>query len=219
MEQRSNSSNYSRTDCTFADDTFYADFYQNMMYVEIAVYVILPFVCLITANSVLAWKLRSSVKEARKTLTMTTTRVGNHSNADTRSKTASTVTLTVMVVSLTYEVLTLPSGVYFLMFYLARRLMQPATPEEVARQHMFWAVAWMLYYLNHSINFYLYILTGRRFRLEFIRIITCARKKVTTSHVTAPPHSAVDLSSNSGRSSDFQMRTIGTLENKIVVRL
>ena len=48
------------------------------------------------------------------------------------------------------------------------------------------AVSNFLAFLNHCINFYLYCVTGQRFRQELRATLTCRRAEVATSHIATP---------------------------------
>ncbi|KAL8568598.1 hypothetical protein ACOMHN_006259 [Nucella lapillus] len=147
----------------------YVYFHSNIfVYVEMLVYSALPFILIVLANSILTWKLLAS---AKRNLTE-----GLSSQAQAREKAANSVTLTVMTVSLTFLVLTLPSPINFLVNHFASFF----GPAQLSRSEWLGklAVAFVCHLLghtNHAINFYLYCLTGRRFRGEFIKVVCCGR--------------------------------------------
>ena len=132
---------------------------------------LLPFAFLVLSNGVLVFTLARSVKAARETLT-------TGQQIDDRQVKASATTVTVIAVSVAFVVLKLPLDVKNILFSLytsdftsSRKL------QYIAVQYFFDSLAYVLTYCNYSINFYVYCLTGTRFRREFKDIVCCLRKK------------------------------------------
>ncbi|KAL8603338.1 hypothetical protein ACOMHN_039701 [Nucella lapillus] len=148
----------------------YMNFLNVFIYVELCLYCLFPFACLVSGNIVLVWKLAASVKKARGGLTQTTSQ-----QTLTREKNANSVTLTVIVVSLTFLVLTLPTSVNFIQTFLPLTV-HTLSVSEYAELFFVATVRSLLGHSNAAINFYLYCLTGRRFREEFFKIVSCGRR-------------------------------------------
>ncbi|XP_076439136.1 uncharacterized protein LOC143278009 [Babylonia areolata] len=178
----------------------YVYFFENFfIYVDMLVYCALPFVFLAVSNSVLVWKLNASVRRAGKQLTQ-----GNSEKAQARERAANSVTLTVIVVSIAFLVLTLPltanailneSAMNDLRELGVKSLALKEVPlsgnvvangssgdgssevsgSDLARVNFAHSVCSLLSLTNSSVNFYLYCLTGRRFRKEFIKVICRGR--------------------------------------------
>ena len=84
------------------------------------------------------------------------------------------MTVTVIVVSITYLVLTLPGTIYYIRSYITL----PWTTGYERATAIFTAYLMdTLSQTNKAINFYLYCLTGRKFREEFIKVMCCGRKR------------------------------------------
>ncbi|KAL8558684.1 hypothetical protein ACOMHN_037777 [Nucella lapillus] len=98
---------------------------------------------------------------------------GDYEQAQAREKAAWSVTVTVIVVSITFLVLTLPSTIYYILFYFET----DSAGYREAVLSLISAIGETLYHANSAINFYLYCLTGRRFRGEFIKIMCCVRNR------------------------------------------
>ncbi|XP_076434614.1 FMRFamide peptide receptor frpr-18-like [Babylonia areolata] len=131
-------------------------------YVDLVLYSLLPFTCIIFANCVLVWKLRATVQEIRQ-------KCAERGSVVAREKAANSVTWTVILVSVAYVVLTLPAAVD----YIAVFVFDPSVAVSVAeRVKVFFvrAVTHMLMYCNSAVNFYIYCLTGEKFRKEFVKI-------------------------------------------------
>ena len=130
-------------------------------------YSLLPFAWLFLSNSVLVLKLRRSVKDAGNELTTTDTQQAS------REKNANSVTLTAIVVSLVFVVLTSPMAFYNFFTFVSPIANRTDVNNNYLAFHLFLNdVFYMLLYFNYSVNFYLYCLTGERFRRE-LREIMC----------------------------------------------
>ena len=110
-------------------------------------------------------KLRRSVKDARDKLTTTDTQ---HIN---RERNANSITLTAIVVSLVFIVLTSPLAFYNLLSLVASNI-KKADDINFSFRIFIRQVVYIIAYFNYSVNFYLYCLTGERLRREF-RAIMC----------------------------------------------
>ncbi|KAL8581207.1 hypothetical protein ACOMHN_038308 [Nucella lapillus] len=166
----------SHAEC-IASNPDYGWFLDNVFsYVDMVIYSLLPFVSVVQGNAVLVWKLAASVRKARQRLTSAPPQ-----ELSKRSQTSTSVTITVCVVSLAFVLLTLPSGMFYVLYYA--KDMSTLTPEQEADVYLFFTLSFLLADTNSAVNFYLYCLTGRRFREEFVRLVFC--RKTTTSLVAS----------------------------------
>ena len=139
--------------------------------VHMFIFSLLPFAFLVLSNGVLVVTLARSVKAARETLT-------TGQQMDDRQKKASAATVTVIVVSVAFVVLKLPLDVKNILFSLyTSDFTSSLKLQYIAVRSFFDSLAYMLTYWNYAINFYVYCLTGTRFRGEFENIVCCWRKK------------------------------------------
>ncbi|KAL8591838.1 hypothetical protein ACOMHN_044334 [Nucella lapillus] len=146
----------------------YAAFVANVFsFIDLAFYSVLPFACIFLANIVLIWKLRKTLQEIRH-------KFAEQENVVAREKAASSVTLTIILVSVAYVALTLPVSVYYISFFVYDPL-AVITVDDLALTYLVRAVTFMLMFCNSAINFYLYCLTGGKFRKEFVLIISCRK--------------------------------------------
>ncbi|KAL8581209.1 hypothetical protein ACOMHN_038310 [Nucella lapillus] len=165
----------------------YAWFLDNVFsFVDPVVFSVMPFTFLTVSNSVLVWKLITSTRQTHQRIAA----VPNKQILK-RSQANSSVTLTVLVVSLTFLVLTLPCALYFLMYNFKDQT--SLTPEEAADVYLFHTLGFLLVDTNSAVNFYLYCLSGRRFRAEFKRITSCGKVKTMQGNLN---ESVSDLSTN-----------------------
>ncbi|XP_076439151.1 uncharacterized protein LOC143278024 [Babylonia areolata] len=156
-------------DVSYEEYTYFSE--NIFVYIELSSYCVVPFIILILANSVLVWKLTVSVKSASKHLTQ-----GDSDQVLAREKAANSVTLTAIVVSITFLVLTLPSSITYIMDYFSL-MHDRISGHERARKVFINDVATLLSHTNSAVNFYLYCLTGRRFREEFLKVLCCGRDR------------------------------------------
>ena len=59
------------------------------------------------------------------------------------------------------------------------------TLEDDAKFFFFKTICFSLLYINHGINFYIYCLSGRRFRKEFLEVIVSVRRWSIRSRMTS----------------------------------
>ena len=126
---------------------------------------------LLVSNGILIFKLSASVKSASSQLSQ-----GDSDQLQAREKAARSVSITVITVSLMFLCLTLPISIDYVINYLLQNVVKLPL-EEVLAQRVMNGIFTLLYYSNSAINFYVYVLTGNRFREEFIKILRCLRSK------------------------------------------
>ena len=144
-------------------------FFSVWIWFDLLIFSVLPWFCLVVSNSVLLWTLNVSIRQAQHSLGSAHT-----DGFDGRKKQASSMTVTLVVVSMAFIVLNLPlSVVQVLGFYhqMAGSLDYFYQSDVIA--HCF-AIATALWQTNSAVNFYLYCLTGSKFRRELKRMFSCA---------------------------------------------
>ena len=167
--------------CTMGFESY--ESFMNDFWVEIDMFLfsLLPFSFLVLSNGVLIFTLAKSLKAARKTLTT----AGSAQQVDARRKKASATSLTLVVVSMAFVLLTLPITVKNIIFSLyTSDFSSSLKPQYIALRSFFDSFAYMLVYWNYAINFYVYCLTGTKFRREFQNIGRSRRKDRQGSLVT-----------------------------------
>ncbi|KAL8606302.1 hypothetical protein ACOMHN_024197 [Nucella lapillus] len=148
--------------CTFGFPS-YQHFWVNVwVRVDMFVYSLLPCFCLILSNGVLGWKLAASMKEVSQAVSST-----KEEQKSNRQKRVSSATVTVIIVSMAFVLITLPLMTYNTFFH------GYASKDEQSRQfHYFLYDFFFVFGLsNFAWNFYLYCLTGTKFRREFLKIV------------------------------------------------
>ena len=172
-------------DCflSFVSDEYRMFFRLDWVWVDMAVAVFLPFACLLVTNTVLVRKVGQSLREARDSLAE-----GRSDPFASRDKKLSSMTITLIATSVAFLVLTSPIAVYM--------IWDGTLPYDALRDVRFFAaselalsVSLMVWYTNLGINFYLYCLTGARYRAEFLKLFGCGGSTDRTFRHT--PTSAV----------------------------
>ena len=143
--------------CTFSS-TAYQEFYARVwIRVSMLLYSVLPCVCLIVSNVILGWKLTGAMREAKDKFS-----ARSENQKDSRQKKVSSVTVTIITVSVAFVIITVPFMIYSSVFYAS-------TSSEI---HLFlYDVLFVIGLFNFAWNFYLYCLTGSKFREEFKKIM------------------------------------------------
>ena len=102
-----------------------------------------------------------------------------HTQQASRERKANSVTLTAIVVSVVFVVLTAPLAFYNLLSFTNANT-ETEDANELAVRFFIQNLFYMIAYFNYSVNFYLYCLTGERFRKELRKIVCGWRQRAST---------------------------------------
>ena len=145
----------------YGKQVFYGLFYY---WLSLIINYIMPFILLIIINSVIIHTLRS-----RPTFGVQ----GQSQDEGQQSKMKSSekhIYITLLLVSVGFLILSTPSYVFYLlqMMYDINR-----TPRSSAAFHFFIQIAGNMSYTNSGINFFLYVLSGCKFRSDLVKLFHC----------------------------------------------
>lgn len=154
--------------CIYVDGVSTVYLFVHFDHIDAALYSYVPFTVMITANLGIIVKILLAKKNEKKVGPAGGTVYAPQGT--TLSKNVKRTTLMLLSVSLIFCALTMPVSVY----YAVADSVPPVTG----------AVLKNLGYLNHGINFFLYCLTGSKFRTEFLKRIPCCRRKMLTGAVS-----------------------------------
>lgn len=121
-----------------------------------------PFAILLISNTVLFRTVLMSVKTARQRLA-----TGQSAQVSVRKKKAESLTVTLISLSLTFLVLTAPNRIFYMFFGDMMKSPDAALAVALARYFN------MLYHMNSVVTFYLYCLSGTKFRAQVLDILSC----------------------------------------------
>ena len=130
---------------------------------------VIPFTLLIHMNYVIVKTVRSSRKMF--SANNTTTGSGKAQETDTRSKSMknaeSQLTIMLLMVTTLFLILLCPTYIRFIYLTLVER----DTPLKYANSLLFFQISFKLYTTNSGVNFFLYCLSGQKFRNDVKEIL------------------------------------------------
>ena len=157
---------------------FFRDFIWT--WIDALIFSLLPFAILISSNSVLIWKVSDSVRKARATLAS-----GQSDQLSSRTKKASSLTVTLIVVSVVFFLLTGPMSLYLIIVPLVIDMEKQSEKEGRIIDLIYWLLT-LMWYSNSAVNFYLYCLTGTKFRADTRKMLTCFKQQKPISELPSP---------------------------------
>ena len=91
------------------------------------------------------------------------------------------IIVTLLTVTFAFLILTTPAYSLFLyaIFYDYKQ-----SPYAFAGYYLFYNVARQTYYTNYGINFFLYVISGRKFRSDLINLFRCFKEKPIVSDLS-----------------------------------
>ena len=139
-------------------------------WIDACLYSILPFVVICILNSLIVQKVIIA-RRSRRFLAGGSSGISGASAAVSRSANESSARVTIMLltISFTFLICTLPMNVT--MIHRAVRGFDALSLQDAARYRLSRTVSELLMYTNHSINFYLYLLTGNKFRQQLVNML------------------------------------------------
>ena len=157
-----------------SDDKSIGEFYY--WFSEI-LHFILPFILLLIMNSVIIYTLHKR--------SMSNIGQGQNEGHFTKTKTSERQIFT-MLLFVTFGFLILTTPVKVLVFYM--NFYFSNTPQYFAGLYLFYQIGEKTYYTNHGINFFLYVISGQKFRQDLVNLFKHKKEKPSgelTSGATA----------------------------------
>ena len=156
--------------------TFWSELY---FYTETIISVIFPFISLLCMNSVIIYtlKTRSNAFVSKSEHKGYVENKGKGQGQINKTKTTEAqITMTLLVVTFSFLTLTTPG--YIMMMYTVL-IGIGTTPRGVATFFFLYHIGEKSYYTNYAINFFLYVISGGKFRTELLRLLLCRTEKTT----------------------------------------
>ena len=130
-------------------------------WISLLLYSLLPFFLMGVGNIIILAVLHKHVKNRKRIAT-------------NDGKTQNTfLTKRLVSVTVAYIILTSPNVIYLMINSTAFRKSYHSNDEHWGAMQLWTSISRMLVLLNHSINFFLYIIAGKKFRGEFIKMMKC----------------------------------------------
>ena len=143
-------------------------FFEIWSIVDMLIVSLLPWLCLAVCNSLLVWKLKVSIREAEVNLgPCQADRMNN------RKKKVSSMTVTLVTVSVAFLTLTFPMSFIQILNFIFWTSGSIDVLNSSKVIYYAWGISFPLWYLNSCINFYVYCLTGSKFRKEAKQMLCC----------------------------------------------
>ena len=160
---------------------------------------IIPFSLLIYMNYVITKTVRKSRNMFKGKINQDNNQqnsVGNERRQKVMKSAENQLTIMLLLVTTLFLVLLIPTYVRFM--YLT--FVKPDTPEKHARLMLFYHISHKLYNTNNGINFFLYCISGRKFRNDLKELLCGSTRR---------PNSYVDSRSTHSRETNTEVSTIG----------
>ena len=164
--------------------------------IDLFLYSVIPAVTLVLGNGILAFTLAAAVRKASHTLAS-----GAQSlTLGDRKRNVSSTTVTVMAVSMAFLCFSMP-----IMIFISVIFIPDYTDTETQSLYSFLhGMLFLLAFCNFAVNFYLYCLTGSRFRQQFKTMVCGWRGETRDKHAAHSKETAVSSVPVSDTSREWQ---------------
>ncbi|XP_060579418.1 thyrotropin-releasing hormone receptor-like [Ruditapes philippinarum] len=158
--------------CVPMEDNYTHFISYSWTWIDLCVFYLIPMLFLLIGNMMIIFKVLDSHRRSRRAVVPSTNVPST--TATQRNKTSS-LTVLLMLVSALFIICITPIVVYPIgePYWI-----QGASEQRLATMFLSNALANLLMYSNHSVNFVLYFLSGSKFRSEVRKVISCKRRQV-----------------------------------------
>ena len=129
----------------------------------------LPFVLLLLMNTVIIY-----TSTARSQFSQGQGQFEGQAESSKTKNTEKQITVTLLLVTFSFPILMMPSCailIYVMVYDFAQ------SPEAFAGYYLFGNIAGQAYFTNSGINFFLYVISGRKFRTDLVKLFLCFKTK------------------------------------------
>ena len=145
--------------CYFFDDSYADFFFYYWARVDFCVYCILPITFIITANVATVLRVIKSVRSG--------IRASSSASPDSIRQRTRYLLMVTLTVSITFVVLASPLSFWVALAPFVVEDLNTLTSQETILESVFY----FLLFLNHSLNFFMYMVSGPRFRKELKAVV------------------------------------------------
>ena len=131
----------------------------------------LPFILLLIMNSVIIHTLRrrSSLQIKHESVLKESGRNDKHQQQTKLKSSETQIFAILLLVTFGFLLLTTPAYAFFL---YVRFVNYHVSPQKFAEFYLFYNFAHKLFYTNYGINFFLYVISGRKFRSDLVKLFS-----------------------------------------------
>ena len=149
---------------------------QFYFYISMIMAFILPFTLLLAMYCVIIHTLKN---RSNLTISRSQSQGQGHEGHAPKSRNADNqITVTLLVVTFSFLALITPA--YLNIVYLIVVGMG-STPKGFATSYLFYHMGEKIFYTNYAINFFLYVISGQKFRRDLIKLVRCKKEKRSNS--------------------------------------
>ena len=152
----------------------FAEFINKIWYwIDAILYALLPTILLLVFNSLIIFAVRRSGKKQRRM----TFGHGKPTESLNQQRQITTMLLTSSII---FVILVLPNSIFFIVknYWTWRE-----TSLGISQYYLLLQIIFLLSDLSHALNFYLYCLSGRKFRQHFLKLICPCRNGAVTKWI------------------------------------
>ena len=142
-----------------------AMFGKYYFWLSVTLIFVIPFVLLLSMNSVIIQALH---KRSTLSLGGSKRQTKNPTESENVKVKQSKKQIYIMLLLVTFTFLFLNTPVNVMILYV--QFVQGSSPSFIAGMHLFYQVSEKMYTTNHGINFFLYVLSGRKFRTNLMNL-------------------------------------------------
>ena len=163
----------------FADVVAMAKWYSQLYYwFSFVIQFALPFVLLLAMNSIIIHKLRTR-QLLKETIETNRSDQGQGQSQGQRTKNTETqIFIILLLVTFTFLVLVTPAYIFFI---LNVTINFTTSPLLYSGYFLFSNAAQKMYMTNYGINFFLYVISGQKFRTDLKKLFSCVFNNVKTN--------------------------------------
>ena len=149
----------------------YETFSRAVRWVDLVFASILPFFLILIGNVLIIYRLVRSRKKRK------------HITKNNPGQKGLGMTAVLLIISFTFLITTLPISVYLtsIQFFQSRSPLM----------RLLSTIFMFLSYVNNCINFYLYIISGKKFRKELAKMLGCKKSRFTNGSHTSASYSVI----------------------------
>ena len=134
----------------------------------------LPFILLLSMNSVIIHKIRNRDVVTSHSTSGNLPKSGVQCKILKNKNSENQMCVILFLVSFGFLILTTPA---YLLFFFIMFVDFLKTPHLFAGYYLFWNVSHKLYTTNHGINFFLYVISGKKFRTDLMKLFERNKNK------------------------------------------